>query len=339
VIVLAALAMTAAVGDATAAANVPLSSAGAAASQETSVRRGEVHAPTVWDRAADPVRDGWEHVHRSVGRLRREVDEIESRGPAAVGVQERLTLALHLLELAGAAEASDIRLRYDMGLILSKLEEDERGVTVLENALREAPEHPMAADAYFHLAICYARLGRSVDEIAAWGKYLELGTDPGVRALVLSNRAEAHMIEGNMPIAIEDYRASLALDPSNVAAHWGLAVALDRTGDQAGGLSEAKIAIGYDPVDRELSRSFFVPPYERHWYEGLGATARAEMIEDATTSILWWETAVAKWSEYVGAAAEGDRWLPLAKLHLMRCERELASAKKKGKKRGGRPED
>jgi tetratricopeptide (TPR) repeat protein len=299
----------------------------------TFASNGTAHAPTVWERAADPARGTAEHVHRSVEKLLAEAEALRWHTPMA---EERLTLALHLLEGADAIDSADLRLRFDLGRVLSLLGEDERAAAALENSLRTAPDDPQAADAYFKLAVSYARLGRPSEEIAAYDEYLRRETNPVDRAIALSNRAESRMVEGDLTQAVVDYRASIALSADNVLAHWGLAVALDRTGDRAGGLNEAKIAIGYDPLDQLLgdrSTVFFVPPYDRYWYEGLGAMARAEMIDDPGTSILWWETAMAKWSEYAAAASEHDRWVPLAKQHKTQCGRALADARKKSGKK------
>ena len=51
---------------------------------------------------------------------------------------------------------------------------------------------------------------------------------------------------------------------------------------------------------------FFVPAYEQYWYEALSAAARAQMLDDAPSSILLWETAVVKWAAYVAMAASDE---------------------------------
>ncbi len=217
--------------------------------------------------------------------------------------------------------------------------EEERATPALESALRDAPDHPMAMRAFFELGVCLAKLRRTEAEIVAYDEYLRRQTDPPNRALALANRAEAYMTLGRQPhmtlgklaLAINDFKAALQIDSGYPQAHWGLAVALDRYGDSAGALAEAKLAVTYDPLEQQISGPgvFFVPPYEQYWYEGLSATARAQQLDDAPSSILLWETAVAKWSAYVAVAASDDRWLALAKTHLLSSQRQLEQTKKR----------
>jgi tetratricopeptide (TPR) repeat protein len=245
--------------------------------------------------------------------------------------QEQLAKAMRILDEVHADRSPDVRLRFDAGHALSLLGDYARATPVLESALRQGPNHPLATEAYFSVAICYAKQNRPDDEIVAYDEFLRRETDSGARAQALSNRAEAQMLVGKVPPAIADYRASLSLEADSALAHWGLAVALDRSGDVPGALAEAKIAITYDPLDQQLESPnvFFMPSYDRYWYEGIGAMARAGDIDDAATSILWWETAVGKWRDYVEHATSDDRWLPLANAHLASCDQKLTKAKKR----------
>ena len=209
---------------------------------------------------------------------------------------------------------------------------------VLESALRDAPHHPLAAEAFFSLAICYAKLERPVEEIWAYDEFLLRETHPADRAGALSNRAEAQMLIGKLAAAIADYRAALEIRPDSSLIHWGLAVALDRSGDTPSAMQEVNLAIKFDPLDQELSSPnvFFMPPYDHYWYEGLGAMARALQIDDAATSVLWWETAAAKWGAYVSFATSDDAWLARAKAHEAWCQKRLAQAKKRSPRGRGR---
>jgi tetratricopeptide (TPR) repeat protein len=294
------------------------------------------HPPSLWERAADPSRASAEKAHRAVQVLLWEAQQLRWSSPMG---QEQLTKALHVLEDVHADVSSDVRVRFDVGRVLTLVNDYRRAAPVLEGALRDAPNHPLATDAYFSLAISYAKLSRPQAEIIAYDEFLRRETEPAARAGALSNRAEAQMLMGRLAPAVTDYRASLALEPDNVLAHWGLAVALDRSGDTPGALTEAKAAITYDPLDQQLESPnvFFMPPYDRYWYEGIGAMARASDIDDAATSILWWETAVGKWHDYVGFAQLDDRWLALAKAHHASCEQKLLVAKKKAGREKKKP--
>jgi tetratricopeptide (TPR) repeat protein len=256
---------------------------------------------------------------------------------------------MQLLDRGHADQSSDARLRFDFGHVAYLRHDEPRAAPVLESALREAPDHPLAMRAYFDLGVCYAKLGNTEAEIVAYDEYLRRQTDPESRALALANRAEAHMTLGReahmtlgrLVMAVNDYRSALLIDPGYPQAHWGLAVALDRSGDAPGALAEAKLAVTYDPLELQISgpNVFFVPAYEQYWYEALSAAARAQQLDDAPSSILLWETAVAKWAAYVAVAASDDRWLPLAKAHLVSTQRRMDQAKKRSVRlpKGHRP--
>src|SRR6266542_890373 len=288
----------------------------------------QTHSPSIWEAAANPQWADEDRLYRDVESLVLAAEFQRSFSPVW---QEKLGEAMTELERRHADKATDVRLRFKFGQVASLLRQEERAVPVLESALRDAPDHPAATYAYFELGVCYAKAGRPEDEITVYDEYLRRQTHPGQRALACSNRAEAQMLLGRLGAAISDYRASLRIEPENVLTHWGLAVALDRSADVPGALAEAKIAITYDPLDQQLASPnvFFVPAYDRYWYEGLGAMAHAQQIDDAATAILWWETAVAKWSEYVAVARADDPWLRLAKAHQSSCERQLEQAKKR----------
>src|SRR4051794_377495 len=86
-------------------------------------RSGRSSGPTVWERAADPMSAPLEHVHRSVQTLLAEAESLRLYTPMA---QERLAMALRQLEGAAADKSPDVRLRFDLGRILSLLGEEER---------------------------------------------------------------------------------------------------------------------------------------------------------------------------------------------------------------------
>jgi tetratricopeptide (TPR) repeat protein len=311
------------------------------------VAAAQGHSPSVWERAADPERAVADRIHREVEALL--FTAYYQRDEESGAGQERLNKAMQLLEEGHADRSPDVRLRFDFGHVAELRREEQRAAPVLESALRDAPDHPLAMRAYFELAICLAKLGRTEAEIMAYDEYLRRQTDTQNRALALANRAEAHMTLGRQPhmtlgrltLAVNDYRAALLIDPGHAQAHWGLSVALDRSGDAPGALAEAKLAITYDPLEQQISgpSAFFVPPYEQYWYEALSAAARAQQLDDAPSSILLWETAAAKWAAYVAVAASDDRWLPLAKAHLASSQRQLDQAKKRLARtpRGHRP--
>jgi tetratricopeptide (TPR) repeat protein len=262
--------------------------------------------------------------------------------------QDKLARAMDKLEQVGADHSPDVRLRFDFGHVAYARSDYQRAALALEGALREAPDHPLATRAYSELGICLAKLGRPEDEILAYDGYLARESDKHSRALTLYNRGDAQMLlaqrdPGRLVLAVRDYRAALVVEPDLGSAHWGLAIALDRSGDSPGALAAAKAAIVYDPLEQQISGPgvFFVPPYDQYWYEALSAMARAQQLDDAPSSVLLWETAVAKWASFVATAAGDDRWVPLAKSHLTASQRQLEQIKKKSQRdqKARRPRD
>jgi tetratricopeptide (TPR) repeat protein len=298
------------------------------------------HAAGVWERAASPERAIADRVHKEVEALLlvAYAQHSEDSGVA----QEKLSNAMERLEQVHADRSSDVRLRFDYGQVAKARHDYARAAAALESALHEAPDHPRAATAYFDLGVCLATLSKTEAEIAAYDESLKRETDPQLRTVALSNRGEAYMVLSRQPQmtlshlarAADDFRAALVLDAGYPQAHWSLAVALDRTGDLPGAMVQAKLAVDLDPLERQISGPgvFFVPPYDQYWYEALSAMARTQQpqqVDDAASTILLWETAVAKWQAYAAVAPSDDRWLPLAKAHLTSSQRMLEQAKKK----------
>lgn len=295
-------------------------------------------ALTQWDFARDPALAAGDKLHRELQSFRYMSYFLRSNTTSR---QEQLGRSLRLLEEIDAEHSRDVRLRFDLGALLLLGGDEKRAASVLEGALAMAPDHPSAIDAYWSLAIAYVKIGRYDDEIDAYEEFLRRATSPDQRVRALCNRAESQIRRERLGDALRDYRESLLLQPDDVLCRWGYAVALDRTGDAPAAMTEATTAITFDPLDQALSNPgvFFLPTYERFWYEGLGAMARAQQIDDPATSVLWWDAAVVKWAGYLSFAPADDRWVPLAKAHQASCQRRVEQAKKaaqrlaKGRKR------
>ncbi|HMI86635.1 MAG TPA: tetratricopeptide repeat protein [Polyangiaceae bacterium] len=289
------------------------------------------NALTQWDFALDPALAAGDKLHRELQTFRYMSYFLRSNSSSR---QEQLVRSLRLLEEIDAEHSRDIRLRFDLGALLLLAGEEKRAASVLEGALAMAPDHPSAIDAYWSLAIAYVKLGRFDDEIDAYEEFLRRSTAPEQRVRALCNRAESQIRRERLGEALRDYRDSLVLQPEDVLCHWGYAVALDRSGDAPAAMVEAKTAITFDPLDQALSNPgvFFLPAFERFWYEGLGSMARAQQIDDPAMSVLWWEAAVVKWAGYLAFAPADDRWVPLAKAHQASCQRRVEEAKKKALK-------
>ncbi|WP_437287868.1 tetratricopeptide repeat protein [Sorangium sp. So ce406] len=300
-------------------------------------------APTVWSRALDPA--AYERaalIAQADGllvrydRLRRSplLERVEEIGP--LWLREARTL----YERAGAATSRDpsVRLRY--ADILEHLGDVQGAVATLEGLLRINPPAPSRADAWHALAVCYARLGRYTDEIEAYDEALALEPHAASRALLLANQAEAYMALGDITSAVEGYRAALATLGSldmfryGVTTLWGLAVALDRSGDLEGAIEHIRLARTYDRSDQQINGAgwFYVPAHDDDWYAALGHWAAARSAELGAARAEAYLQALAAWESYIARAPGNDHWLPLAKARRAQCEREREQTMKRLRK-------
>ncbi len=300
-------------------------------------------APTVWARARDPEidrraalvaeADGLLSRYAQLQRspLRERVDEI---GPLW------LLEARKLYEQAGAPASRDVGLRLKYASLLADLKDYAGAAAHIEALLGAGPRRggkpalevpaPYRADAWRELAICYARLGRHRDEIKAYGEALALEPHGRTRSQLLANRAEAYMALGDIIAAIEGYRAALAALSARemfrygVTTLWGLAVALDRSGDLDGAMESIDLARSYDRTDQLLHGPgwFYVPEHDEAWYAALGAWAAARGAELGAARAELYAQAISSWEEYIQRAPPDDQWLPLARARLTRCEQE-----------------
>lgn len=293
--------------------------------------------PSVWDRARDPALDETYRIHVEVQR------RLAQRGRFDVGESQTLA-ARAILERAGAERSPDVRLRFDLGAVHLLLRDHGRAAEVLKAALADAPEHPAADEAWIRLAFACGHLGDHACERSAYLEVLRRSTEELGRATPTLNLAETEMHLGNLKEAIAGYREALRIAgrmPTRETAPlavWGLAVALDRSGDRPAAEAQAKFALELERSMgmRNLLRStdvFFVPDYEVLWYEALGASARARAASTAAEAARQWSVAERCFSEYVRAGEAGkekDRWLDVAKARLaaVKVERERADKRR-----------
>ncbi|AUX48756.1 hypothetical protein SOCE26_102970 [Sorangium cellulosum] len=300
-------------------------------------------APTVWARALDPQADERAALLSQADgllvryeRLRRSplLERVEEIGPLW------LREARALYERAGAATSRDYAVRLRYASILEDLGDVQGAAAALEALLRTDPPAPARAAAWHALAVAYARLGRYQDEIKAYDEALALEPHTSSRALLLANQAEAFMVLGDITAAVEGYRTALATLGSldmfryGVTTLWGLAVALDRSGDLEGALEHVRLARTYDRTDQQIRGSgwFYVPPYDEAWYTALGHWTAARAAELGSARAESYLQAVAAWESYIAQAPPSDHWLPLAKARRAQCEREREQTVKRLRK-------
>lgn len=310
--------------------------------------------PSRWEAARDPAAADAYALHVEVQRRLAQRDRFD------VGESQALA-AKAKLERAGAATSRDVRLRFDLGLVYFVLQDYDRAAKVLKDALAMAPDHPAAEEAWLRLAFACGHVGDHACERQSYVEVLRLVTEEPQRATPTLNLAETDMHLGNLRDAVDGYREALRLAGRSASrdtaplAVWGLAVALDRSGDRISAEKEALFA-------KELERSsgvrnllhstnvFFVPSYEVHWYEGLGAAAEARVEPSAAKAVKLWREAEQAFTQYVaaaeratlaasspvppaatdrGARVEKDRWLELARARLTSIKAERARAEKR----------
>ena len=276
--------------------------------------------PSVWDVAREPRLASDLAVLRDAERAL-----IQSRIHYGPGSRVPAQIALREIESIHAASSPEPRVRYFLGRMLARVEQDDRATVVLQDAFNFAPNHPGATDALFSLAVSLARLGRSDDELVAYRRWLAREWSNTDRAVGLSNLAEGLMAAGHIEEAIASYRDAIAHDYDNALAHWGLAVALDRSGDSNGALLEAGVALLLDPRAMQLDSPavFFIPAYDQHWYHALGWMAGAVHAAGTSGESFSWRHAVSRWDQYLSEASADDRWLPIARLRREFCAQHV----------------
>lgn len=310
--------------------------------------------PSAWDMARDPDTQARWSMHVRVQRLL--VPPPDEDVPIPIVRDEQMELRLEaaraLLEESRAEQSPDRRLRYDLGTVYRLLGDRqgrrdmyEAAVRVLGPATADVSDGEGLTGALESLVYAYAKLNRPRDELATWHRYIPRLLDDRVRATAMMNMGEAEMRLGRVDDAAGTFREVLRLCgglPNSVGVSqtyvldlWDLAVALDRSGDPQGAMEYATQAVHMNGIAMlESDTVFFVPDWEKLWYEALGAMARARDEKDPGDVVRYWMRAEAKWDEYIEQAdGDGkDPWVAIARVRRDRTHRELEAAKKRAGK-------
>ena len=151
-----------------------------------------------------------------------------------------------LLQRAVALNPKDADARTNLGSVLAKLGKPAQARVQLETALQI---NPHASEARLQLASVLRSLGKgdqARQDLTALQKEKEESVQQDVTG-AKDNEANEYLKEGNVQGAIDRYRASIAENPNNPGAYYGLALALDRLGDDAGEQSALEKAVALDP--------------------------------------------------------------------------------------------
>ena len=155
------------------------------------------------------------------------------------------------LELGGAPAAA----RYGLGRIAAARRDDAAARDHFEAVLGL---QPWASAVHHPLAMAYRGLGdleKAKAHLAESGKEPVAFRDPLVESLARLNKsARLHVSRGNdarrkgfTTLAIEEYRAALAIEPGNATTRYNLGTVLAAAGDAAGAVAELRAALAIEP--------------------------------------------------------------------------------------------
>ena len=291
--------------------------------------------PSVWSRARDPeaalAYDVHEQVQRRLAVLRDGSERIDERDLRAV---------LPILQHAQAETSKSALLRFDLAFVYYELKDYTRAAAIYRSAIKDFPDHPSTERAWLLLAFACGHFGDNACERDSYTKVLELETVEVLRATPSLNLAETQMHLGNLREAVEGYREVVRIAGREASrevaplAFWGLAIALDRSGDRVEAEKAARLAINVEKSMgsdflHDPQTSFFVPIYEIHWYEALGFVAQARGATTSREALTFWSMAEAAYGKFVKAAEpKNDRWLPIAKARFTQVQAERKRAEK-----------
>lgn len=282
--------------------------------------------------------------------------------------------ALIRFERARRALPDDADLLYFTALALAGWHRAEGGheerrtdeaIAAFEELRRVDPEYH-ADRVAFELALLRSRLGDHAGAIAEYRRAIDAAMlDPAPPPYAITDRerdlallyrgvtletvhlnlAENTMMVGDLESAIASYRmaSELARDSpvTRVLALWGLALALDRSGDSREALRTARRAIQGDPFPSDEPRLgidhaahgpmailhsqlvFFEPAYEVHAYDGIGWEAMAGAASGADREELLRRARLA-WTAYLTGGGNAGQHGDHARRAAERIEREIA---------------
>ncbi len=286
--------------------------------------------PSVWDVAKDPRRARAYQALVSVERMIMRADQ-SSFDPS---MQRNFTRAgLTMLELAGGDRLPDPRLGFLLGdlLVDSSIGRDREAIEVLRHAIEQAPQSPLAARAWFDIAIASARRGDPAAERDAYDHALTLAWEKDFRANVYMNRGESRMVLGDLKGAISDYRQAIRLSQRpelSSLAYYGLGIALERSGDLPSALDAMRVARAVQVpglgTSLDLPSVFFVPAFDIHYYKALSALSAERDAREPARKAELLADAIEHWKAYLKEAVPArHRWVDRAKLHLANDEKKL----------------
>ena len=192
----------------------------------------------------------------------------------------------------------------------------EQGVKErLLETLERYPDSSLTPGGLLEVARIAALQGDLASARAYFGRALENLWEPELRASAYYGRAKVTMESGRPRDALEDYRSAIRTAhsaKSRALAHWGLGVALERSGYLNAAFVELRLATSI-PVRStafvartvlDLPDVFFIPEFDKHYYKGLAAMAEAEQADVPAQGILDFQSALSYFERYLREAQD-----------------------------------
>jgi tetratricopeptide (TPR) repeat protein len=261
--------------------------------------------PSIWDTAREPVLAAEYQMLTSV----------ESFLLGHATAWDEMNVHKGTIDYLRGDRYLDPRLEFLLGAL--RVEATLRGEQGVRERLLETleryPDSSLAPRGLLEVARIAALQADLENARAFFGRALENLWEPELRASAYYGRAKATMEGGRPRDALDDYRSAIRVarsSKSRALAHWGLGVALERSGYLNAAFVELRIAISI-PVRStafvartvlDLPDVFFVPDYDRHYYKGLAAMAEAEQADAPAQGILDFQTALAYFERYLREA-------------------------------------
>ena len=285
--------------------------------------------PTVWQRVADPGAR-----IRQRARLRAEqLFDQASEARADLETLRSLSLAsAALLELSGGARKDPWQAVLLGRVLLDAPPGRERAaVALIESGVKALPASDFKRATLFDLGLGAMLSGDLPHADQAFTAALSLAWDPDYRASIHRNRGKARMLAGRLSEAVSDFRAAVQLARGvevMALSHFGLGVALERSGDFPQGLREigrgVAVRLPVPPYPTEsvldLPTLRWFPEYDVHYFRALGAMSEAARADSSELARERYEAALESWDQYLPAAeASKDRFFANAERLRSRC--------------------
>jgi tetratricopeptide (TPR) repeat protein len=304
--------------------------------------------PGLWQRVRDPGA-----AQRAKARVRAEqLFDQASGSHADLELLRELSLgSAALLELSGGARRDPWQAVL-LGRVLLDAEagREHEAMRLIESGLSTLPASDFKRASLFDVGLGAMLSGEMEHAIRAFSAALLLAWDPDDRATIHRNRGKANMLSGRLGDAVSDFRAAVRLARGVevlALSHFGLGVALERSGDYPQGMQEIARGVAVRlPVPPYPSESVldslnlrWIPEYDVHYFRALAAMAEALGADSVVVKRERYELSLESWDQYLPAAeASRDRFLPNAERLRQRCVDALAALEpaRRGSPRSGR---